>query len=383
MPRKREGARVLGPYSEIGRCRILVVYENGQKENHFANTWEAAVRLRAKLQRKLKKECGASLRQRLAEFREYRVGLGRAKPATIEHEAARVGLMLGAFLSEPPMAITHAQAAAIYEDHVARPRRTGRPLAAATHRWDLLMTRAFFAWMVGRGHVTEDPFAAVEPVGRVNTGKPQLRIDEARRFTDAALAEYEATSHPLALGAVCALLLGLRSAEVRRREVRDLDDGGRVLWVPSGKTKNARRRLEVPEALREPLQRLAGGRPPEALLFAGVTGRAYTRSSFGRAVERLCKQAGVPVVCPHSLRGLHASLAVESGATSAAVAAALGHGSFAVTARHYAQADAVANAKTSRVAGALGVESEVSELLRGMDAVTLRELLEELRKRRR
>ena len=40
-----------------------------------------------------------------------------------------------------------------------------------------------------------------------------------------------------------ALLLGMRASEVLCRVVRDLDDAGRVLWIPLGKTDNARRRL--------------------------------------------------------------------------------------------------------------------------------------------
>jgi len=46
----------------------------------------------------------------------------------------------------------------------------------------------------------------------------------------------------------------------------------------------------------------------------------------------VCERAGVPAVCPQSLRGMHATLALEGGATHTAVAAALGHSSFAITA---------------------------------------------------
>ena len=43
----------------------------------------------------------------------------------------------------------------------------------------------------------------------------------------------------------------------------------------------------------------------------------------------------------HGQRGLHATLAVESGITAHAVAAALGHASFKVTAQSYAQPGAM------------------------------------------
>jgi hypothetical protein len=58
----------------------------------------------------------------------------------------------------------------------------------------------------------------------------------------------------------------------------------------------------------------------------------------------------VQLVCPHSLRGLWATLGVESGAAETAVAAALGHGSFEMTAKHYAQPEAVTDARSDRVA---------------------------------
>ena len=84
-------------------------------------------------------------------------------------------------------------------------------------------------------------------IGKVNAGKPQLRIEEARQFTAAALDYFEETQHPLAIGALLALTLGLRTSEVIKRVVRDLDDGARYLWIDSGKTASARRHLEVPE----------------------------------------------------------------------------------------------------------------------------------------
>ena len=74
-------------------------------------------------------------------------------------------------------------------------------------------------------------------------------------------------------------------------------------------------------------------------------------------VQRLCARACVPQVCTHSLRGLFATLAVQSGAVTHAVAASLGHGSFAMTQRHYAQPSAVANAATARVRGMLEAPS--------------------------
>src|SRR5262249_28009512 len=146
------------------------------------------------------------------------------------------------------------------------------------------------------------------------------------------------------LGVLLRLLLGLRAGEVLAREARDVDDDARVLWITRGKTKNARRRLEVPDEIQEPLRRLVVGKAPQERIFGtnrkgGVRNKAY----LWFKVRALCDTAGVPRVCSHSLRGLHSTLALEAGATPHLVAAALGHSNFRVTARHYAEPSTLLN----------------------------------------
>jgi integrase len=71
-------------------------------------------------------------------------------------------------------------------------------------------------------------------------------------------------------------------------------------------------------------------------LFGAMRPRRRAGVTLLRRLRHLCvDEAQVPEVVPHSLRGLHATLASGFGATSHAVAAALGHTSFALTARHY------------------------------------------------
>ena len=144
------------------------------------------------------------------------------------------------------------------------------------------------------------------------------------------------------------LLMGMRCSEVVSRVVRDLDDEGRLFWIPDSKTLAGRRKLQVPDYLQPYLVALAKGREPTAALF-GEHWRDWPR----RWVQRICKAAGVPKVSAHAMRGLHSTLAVDSGITSHAVAAALGHESFKTTAESYAQRDAVASAQQKRVLGVL------------------------------
>ena len=59
--------------------------------------------------------------------------------------------------------------------------------------------------------------------------------------------------------------------------------------------------------------------------------------------------SGSPGPSENGLRDTHATLAVEAGVTRDAVAASVGHGSFAVTAGHYAKAEAITSTRTHQI----------------------------------
>ena len=87
------------------------------------------------------------------------------------------------------------------------------------------------------------------------------------------------------------------------------------------------------------------GKGPHELLF-GRHWRDWPR----QWVQRICREAGVPEITAHGMRGLHSTLAVDSGITGHAVAAALGHESFEkTTAESYVQPGAIANAQQRQV----------------------------------
>lgn len=202
-----------------------------------------------------------------------------------------------------------------------------------THRSELNEAKMWARWCVKRGLLAANPFEDVEPIGKKKHGKAQLTVDEARRLSAYCL---ERLTDPGAVGALICLGLGLRSSEVCALEPRDLDDNGTVLIVRGTKTDAARRRVVIPEWLQPAL--------------AGALPLGLTRFGLGSRVKTLCRQAKVPPVCPHGLRGTHATLATSAGAASEFVAASLGHSSPAVTERHYAQAGGVATGKAERVA---------------------------------
>lgn len=211
------------------------------------------------------------------------------------------------------------------------------------HRNTLAEARTFLKWCVKKGWTQVNALEKVEGVGRRKHGKPQLRIDEARRWIAKAI-EHADRGQDGAVAALMTLLMGMRASEVISRVVRDLDDDGRLLWIPDAKTAKGRRTVQVPEVLRPYLRELTKDKTPAAKLF-GEHWRDWPR----KWVQRICREAEVPEVSAHSMRGLHSTLAVDAGMSAHAVADALGHESFATTAQSYAKPEAVTRAKQRQV----------------------------------
>ena len=147
-----------------------------------------------------------------------------------------------------------------------------------------------------------------------------------------------------AVAALLALVMAMRASEIVSRVVRDLDDDGKLLWIPDSKTEAGRRTLQVPALLQPMLKQLAAGKSPAAMLF-GDHWRDWVRNW----VKRICEAAGVPKVTAHGMRGLHSTLAVEHGVSAHVVAASLGHESSTTTIQSYVKPEAVAGAQQRRV----------------------------------
>lgn len=350
--------RVYGPYPARKGLRLVILEGSARKSVIVASVAEAE-KVRADLEAALRQRSGRSIAVALGEYEDY---LQHTRGAATAPHIARA---IARFIGEDGMLgdISPARASAMYEAETRRVLGAkGKTVAAASHRTLLGQCKRFYAWAVERGYASENPFASVKPVGRPKVGKAQLRIDEARRFVATAMAQAQA-GDPAATASLLALMLGMRAGEVLARIVRDLDDDGRVLWITRGKTDNARRRLEIPEVLQPCLARLADGKSPTELLFGESpihAGKPLTDAWLWGHVRRLCDEAGVPRVSTHSLRGLHSTLAIEAGATSTAVAAALGHGSFQITAKHYAAPGTIERVRSKTVEQTLsGDESDV------------------------
>jgi len=213
----------------------------------------------------------------------------------------------------------------------------------------LSAARGFVDFCRKGGFVRRDPLAGVQISGQKKRGKKQLRIDESRRFVEEALKHPD---DPLAVACAAMIYTGLRPGEVMGLQVRDLDADGTILWVENSKTEAGRRGVEVAEVFRPFLRALAQGRNSQDYLFELKLERSRKckderkrrMDALLRRTRSLCRAAGLPVVCSHSMRGLHSTLAAGFGATGHAVAKALGHTSFSVTKRHYVDREVLENA---------------------------------------
>ncbi len=280
---------------------------------------------------------GLTVGEAMEEYAGYMLNDKGNKAGSVETTLHRLRGLFGELdVSEVSLTrITERRAEQFYEA-----RRQVR--SVDTHRGELGQMKTFMNWCVGKGWIRRNPFADVQPMGRRKRGKKQLRIDETRlvdrvalaqaRTLDSALRGRWARHHRLSsLAVLVALYLALRASEVVNIRRRDVDAGGRLLWIDDAKSESGRRTLEVAKVLRPLLWKRAQecGDAPEARLFPRC------REWVLYNVKRLCRLAKVPEVTAHGARGIHSTVATQMGATSHLLALAMGHSSPEVTRRHY------------------------------------------------
>ena len=153
--RRREPARVLGPYTEDGLWRIIEIDARGRRKSHTADSRQAANRLAAKLRANL----GARTVEATIElWMAARLRSGDAAPRTIEDQAARVRAMLGPVFDLRLGDVTERKAIALYERATMEPsKKTGRVLRAATHRFYLSVVQCMWKWAQKQGYVQDKP----------------------------------------------------------------------------------------------------------------------------------------------------------------------------------------------------------------------------------
>ena len=335
--------KIYGPYPHHGAYRCQLAVDGRRSWLPAADTAERAERIAHNLVQKMTEQHQLTIEGALDRYREH-LTAKENKPQSI----ATTFYRLRRFFTDAGLAVaalTSRRCAGYYAALTAKQR-------ADTHRNTLAEARTFCRWLVKQRLLRASPLDEVEAVGRRRHGKPQLRLDEARCWLRKA-EELAEQGNAGAVAAMVALLMGLRSGEIIARTVRDLDDGGHRLWIPTSKTEAGKRTVKVPDCLQPHLLRLARDKLPTAYLFPGKGGGLKDRAWPRKWVKRLCQLANVPEVCAHSMRGLHATLAIEAGASPDMVAASLGHESASVTLSSYASPGSAGVATAQRAISAL------------------------------
>ncbi len=264
-----------------------------------------------------------------------------AKPSTIKTAEYRLGHFFGLPQNaQRPLRWISRRGSELYAAA-----QVGR--SADTHQAELALAKQVGALAVKSRWLRLNPFGDIEPVGKKAHGadKARLRVDESRRLYGYCLEDCADQHRVITLGY---LLMGTRASELVKRNVRDLDDGGLILWIEKTKTKAGTRQLLVPKDLRDPLLELAHGKSPDAPLFTREDGSRATRYWAYHHVKRICREAGVPELSPQGLRRTQTDMATDAGVSAIAVARHLGHTSTRVTDRSYRDRSVAANARTER-----------------------------------
>lgn len=344
----KRGERILGPYPHEYGWRVIEIDADGKRSSTIIELEADAERYVELLKVALALE-DHTTETALREYRPHLAAKGD-KPESIDVTAWAICL----FFPEPQSlrSLTADRCSQLYEDLRTRPSaRTGKPLAADTHRNALAQVKSFLAWCVERRWLKANPCAQVKGIGKrrprgKSLGKAgnELRVKQARTWYRKALELARAGDHG-AIAALVALLLGLRASEIISRLVADLDEDqgpADLLWIPCAKTAAGRRTLEVPAELRPLLAGLAAGKLRERHLFECE--RPHERAAHkphGRdwvidQVHRVCDLADVPRVTAHAMRGLLATITAERGLAGHLIAATLGHEDERTTMHAYA-----------------------------------------------
>lgn len=349
---------IYGPYPPSpGRTRWRVqIYDpkTQRKLSVTAESHEAALALRERLEQEVKHTAPLLVHDAIAQYLEV-----KRYDIRSEKQVEDLGRKLRQLCPNVPVSSVTPQKAEQYYLEATKQKGKFGVLRPATHHARLRLAKAMWAWLIRRDLATQNPWERVEPIGKVSSGKLQLDEAAARKLDRFLFTQAEAGDEG-ALALLLELYLGLRSSEVLSLTVGACQ--GQIVYVHGTKTKNARRKLELYGPVAELLAKHCRSRPDSERVFAANLPKQPSANWAYKRLKKICAQLEIPSICPHSLRGLHSSLALEAGATTHHVAKALGHASFGTTARHYAKPESIEVGRAHRFVAALhGKEPETGE----------------------
>jgi integrase len=162
-----------------------------------------------------------------------------------------------------------------------------------------------------------NPFSAVKFLAENNEQVRVLSYEEEKRYLDAA-------SQPLGDIAVLMLETGMRPEEVYRIQVKNVQLGSGYLFNPFGKTKAARRRIQLTSAAQEVLRRRLQSARGD-FIFPHQKNPNASILKVNNAHEGALKRSGVAKFRLYDLRHTWATRAAMSGIDLVTLAAMLGH----------------------------------------------------------
>jgi integrase len=238
--------------------------------------------------------------------------------------------------------------------------KEGSPLSPDSRLDILASVKTFFRWCVDKGYLQWNPVDKLKDGASRNhggIGRTVLRAKELRALYGHA-AELAAGGDQRALGVLMALLLGMRSSEIVRCQVRDVDDSRWIIEIPieNAKTTASSRLFAVPDILQPLLSRQLKGRAGDRYLL-GSGDRPHDRGWVTDTVRAYCVKLHFPKIeSAHGLRGAHNDLARQAGSTGDEVVRQLGHENESTTKRSYTSRigrEAISSGHQSRVLGVL------------------------------
>ncbi|MFA7452963.1 MAG: site-specific tyrosine recombinase XerD [Desulfobulbaceae bacterium] len=210
-----------------------------------------------------------------------------------------------------------------------------RRIGSRSNARRLAALRAFFDYLAGRGAITANPVADIDPPKSgtslpkaLNRGDVDRLLAVPPQKTPFILRDYAMLYLLYATGMRVSELVRLpvNSVSLTAGHVRVLGKGSKERLVPFGEI--------AAERLKEYLD---SGRPAlvkksSPFLFLSNRGTAMTRTRFWQIVSTLAVNAGIPrQISPHTLRHSFASHLLAGGADLRAVQMMLGHSDIATT----------------------------------------------------
>ena len=183
---------------------------------------------------------------------------------------------------------------------------------------------------------TPQEFRYITQAIRVKLG---LRIPKRPKRLPVAMTDSEiyiflkkASDNKPIVSVLCNLLLftGLRISEARNLDIRDIDWGGNVLKVVSGKG-NKDRFVPLPLGLQDKLKIYLAGRK-SGYVFCKKDGHKYTRRRLQYIVTNTIKECNFnKSLHTHSLRHTYATLLLRRGLHKDKIQVIMGHSSIKTT----------------------------------------------------